>query len=324
MEDFGNAKLDLLREFFSFKNGIPSEDTYSRIFELINPQEFQKCFTRWVASIKTMDEKIIAIDGKTLCGSASPANKIKPIHLVHAWAGNNRMTLGFKKVDEKSNEITAIPELLKMLSLKDTIVSIDAMGCQVAIANQIVDEAGDFVISLKGNQGALLDSVKTFFDLDRKSDEIEHIFEEPEKHHGRIERREYGLCTNINWLKKEHPQWSMLKSIGFVTAKRTIGSKVTQETRYIISSSKDLAKIANASRMHWGVENSLHWVLDVVFNEDNSRVRSKNAAENLALLRRAALNVVTLDTKTKRSKRLKRLRAGWDDVYLKKALMQQF
>lgn len=324
MEDFGSAKLDLLREFFPFKNGIPSEDTYSRVFELISPKEFQECFAQWVTTIKTMDERVIAIDGKTLCGSASPANKIKPIHLVHAWAGSNRMTLGFKKVDEKSNEITAIPELLKMLSLKDTMVSIDAMGCQVAIANQIVDQGGDFVISLKGNQGSLHDAVKTFFELDGKNNEIERILGEAEKHHGRIERREYGFYANINWLKKECPQWKMLKSIGFVTATRTIGSRVTKETRYMISSSKDSNKIANASRMHWGVENSLHWVLDVVFNEDNSRVRAKNAAENLALLRRAALNVVTLDTKTKRSKRLKRLRAGWDDVYLKKALIQQF
>lgn len=324
MEDFGNAKLKTLKDISEFKNGIPSEDTFARVFELLNPKEFQAVFIDWVTTLSEQDDRIISLDGKTLRGSASPTNKIKPLHLVQAWAGNNRLTLGFKKTDEKSNEITAVPEILKLLSLKGKTVTFDAMGCQVAIAQQIVDQEGDFLMSLKGNQGNLHEDVKFFFESEPTNKDIIKFTTESEKGHGRIEKRTYGLYQNINGFKKLHPQWNMFKSIGFVTLRRTIGTKITEETRYYISTLTDEQKFAEASRKHWGIENSLHWVLDVVFHEDACRIRAKNAAENIAIIRRAALNVVTLDTKNKRSKRLKRLRAGWDDDYLKKALTQQF
>lgn len=324
MEDFGNAKLETLKELSDFKNGIPSEDTFARVLELINPKEFQKVFMEWVATLMQQNETIIAIDGKTVRRSGSPTNKTKPLHLLHAWAANNRLTLGFQKVDEKSNEIKAIPEILKLLSLKGATVTIDAMGCQTAIAQQIVDQGGNFLLSLKGNQGNLHKDIKFFFESDQNDKNIIKFTTESKKGHGRIEKRTYGLYTKINTFKQLHPQWSMLESIGFVSLKRIIGTKTTEETRYYISTLTDAQKFAEASRKHWGVENSLHWVLDVVFHEDDCRIRAKNAVENIAIIRRAALNLITLDTVSKRSKRLKRLKAGWDDEYLKKVLTQQF
>lgn len=324
MEYFGNAKLNVLNEILPFKNGIPSDDTFGRVFELINPKKFQQLFMEWVKTLCSLNEKIIGIDGKTIRGSASPKNKVKPLHLVNAWACENRMALGFKKVDEKSNEITAVPEILKLLSLKGTTVTMDAMGCQTVLAQQIVDQEGDFVISLKGNQSSLLEDVKTFFELDSENKDIEKGAKQTEKGHGRIETREYGFCPEIAWLQKEHPKWAMVQSIGYVVSTRIVGDTTTKERRYFISSLQDSEKFAVAVRAHWGIENSLHWTLDVILNEDSSRIRAKNAVENLAIIRRAVLNVVSLDTKSKTSKRIKRLRAGWDDEYLKMALNQQF
>lgn len=324
MRDFGTAKLKTLRKIFPFKQGIPSDDTFGRMFSIINPKEFQRCFITWVETLKSNESEIIAIDGKTIRGSASPINKTKPLHLINAWAAKNRLILGCEKTDVKSNEITAIPKLLSMLSLENTTVTLDAMGCQANIGQQIVEQKGDFVIALKRNHKNLYEDVKTFFELEPDNEAIKKFETGFEKEHGRIERRKYGLCLRVDWLKKMHPNWHMVKSIGFVTGKRIIDSSATEETRYYISTLKDEKKFAQAVRMHWGVENSLHWVLDVVFHEDENRVRSKNAAENLTILRRAAINLVSIDKANKASKRRKRLRAGWDNDYLKKALTQQF
>ncbi|CAN5214756.1 ISAs1-like element ISEc1 family transposase [soil metagenome] len=321
MHDFGLSKLDFFRTLLPFKNGIPSEDTFERVFSLLNPKQFEECFIEWINFIKKDGNgEIIAIDGKTLKRSGS--RSIKPLHMVNAWACRNRLVLACKTTDEKSNEITAIPEVLKLLSLKNTTITLDAMGCQTKIAQQIIDGSGDFVISLKGNQGNLHDDVKSFFELEDplKNDHIE-IHQETTKDHGRIEIRTYGLCEKIKWLKQRNPNWNMINGIGFVTSRRIINDRETQETRYYICSFKrDVNKFAEAARLHWGVENNLHWLLDITYREDYSRVRDRNVATNLAILRRIAINKFEMEKTIKRSKRRKRLLAGWDESYLKTLL----
>lgn len=321
MHDFGLSKLSFFKTLLPFENGIASVDTFERIFSLLNPKQFEECFLEWVNFIKKDgNNEIVAIDGKTLRRSGT--NGRKPLHMVNAWACRNRLVLGCKTVDEKSNEITAVPEVLKLLCLKNTTVTLDAMGCQTKTAQQIVDGGGDFVISLKGNQGTLHDDVKTFFELKDplKNDSIK-IHQSTTKDHGRIEIRTYGFCGNIKWLKKSHPSWNMINGIGFVTSRRIIDNRETKETRYYISSfKKDVNRFADAAQLHWGVENNLHWLLDVTYREDYSRVRDRNAATNLAILRRIAINKFEVEKSVKRSKRSKRLLAGWDESYLKTLL----
>lgn len=321
MRDFGLSKLAFFKTLLPFENGIPSEDTFERVFSLLSPKQFEKCFGEWVNFIKKDgNDEIIAIDGKTLKRSGSKS--IKPLHMINAWACRNRLVLGCKTTSEKSNEIIAIPEVLELLCLKNTTITLDAMGCQTKIAQQIVDEKGDFVISLKGNQGTLHDDVKCFFELENplKNDEIE-VYQSTEKDHGRIEIRTYGFCRKVAWLKKLHPNWNMINGIGFVTSRRIINGQETGETRYYISSlNRDVKRFAEAIRLHWGVENSLHWLLDITYREDYSRVRDRNAATNLAIMRRIAINKYEQDTSIKRSKRRKRNLAAWDEFYLKTLL----
>jgi predicted transposase YbfD/YdcC len=320
MEDFGNSKLMILRDLLPFKNGIPSEDTFERVFNILNPKQFGQCFVEWVEFIREKNEAIIAIDGKSLRGSGS--HKKRPLHMVMAWANQNKLVLGCTSVDEKSNEITAIPEILKLLSLKGATVTLDAMGCQVGIANQIVESGGDFVISLKGNQGSLHEDVRLFFEQEMQhklSNKIDVHYTETEKNHDRIDKRTYGLCNKIRWLNTRHPHWP-LKGIGFVESIRIIRGKESKETRYFITTHKDVRKFAYAVRSHWGIENSAHGLLDITFHEDNSRVRNRNAAYNLAVIRRVAMNTLEKDTTPKRSKRRKKLISGWDDAYLKDML----
>jgi predicted transposase YbfD/YdcC len=275
--------------------------------------------------------EVISLDGKTLKGSAKPSRGIKPLHIVEAWATKNRLVIGNCVVDEKTNEITVIPEVLRLLSLKGLIVTIDAMECQTSIAQQIIDQEGDFIISLKGNQGLLHEDVKTFFELEAKNnfkDVSVDLYKTAEKDHGRIEIRKYGFSSQVNWLKKNHPQWSMIRGIGFVTSTRIIQNKETEETRYYISSlNGNVQMFAYGVRSHWGIENSLHGVLDVTFNEDSSKIRHKRAAENMAIIRRIGVNILELSKShaiEKISKKGMRLKAGWDDSYLKSVLTQQF
>lgn len=286
--DFSRVKEDWFREKIglSLTNGIASHDTFQRIFQLINPKELEKSFFSWVKSVarKTKGE-IISIDGKTVCGSQDI--KAKAIHMVSAWANANQLVLGQVKTEEKSNEITAIPTLLELLELKGCIVTIDAMGCQKDIAEQITKAEADYVFGLKGNQTSLHEDTKLYF---------EHFKNLPktvtkEKGHGRIETREYFLETDINWLPQK-TDWTGLNAIGMVKSKVLEKEILREETRYFITSLTDVEVFARAVRAHWGIENSLHWCLDVVFHEDLNRTRKDNSAENFAVIRRIALNIL--------------------------------
>jgi len=336
MRLFGVSKLAMFKTLMPFKNGIPSRHTFERVFELLNPKEFQQCFFEWVHSLKiTCPEikkvEVLAVDGKTLRGSAKPSRGVKPLHIVEVWATRNRLVLGNCTVDEKSNEITAIPKVLRLLSLEGSIVTIDAMGCQVAIAQQIIDQRGDFIIALKGNQGLLHKDVKRMFDENAhyiiKNISIDH-HSTIDKNRGRTTTREYSFCSQVDWLKKRHPKWSMINSVGCVKSVSIIKGKQTEEIRYYISSLKENVQLfAHAVRAHWGVENSLHYVLDVTFGEDFSNIRNRNAAENVAIVRRMGVNLLESSKKylpQKISKKGMRLKAGWDDEYLKRVLTQDF
>jgi predicted transposase YbfD/YdcC len=332
---FGVSKLATFKELMPFENGIPSRHTFGRVFELLDPKNFQQCFSEWVNSLKKtcpeIEDEVLAIDGKTLRGSAKPSCGIKPLHIVEVWATKNRLVLGNYVVDEKSNEITAIPKILRLLSLEGTIVTIDAMGCQIAIAKQIVDQKGNFIIALKGNQGSLHCDVRRMLEEERHHNlrNISIDFHTTiDKTHGRTVIRKHGFCSQLDWLKKRHPKWGMINSVGFVSSTRIIRGRQTEETRYYVSSlAENVQKFAHAVRAHWGVENSLHYVLDVTFGEDSSKIRNKNAAENMAIVRRVGVNLLELskDHSPKNiSKKGMRLKAGWDDEYLKSVLTQCF
>lgn len=328
MRIFGLSKLEFLKSFMPFTNGIPSADTFERVLSLLNPQVFGECFMEWTNDLKENIPEIIAIDGKTLRGSKKPSSALRPLHMVNAWAAHNRLVLGCEAVHEKSNEIDAIPKILDLLTLKGAIVTMDAMGCQKAITNQIVSKEGNYVIALKGNQGSLHQDVQDFFELEAKTEFKEIEVEEHQtidKGHGRLETRRYILCNDIAWLKERHPEWSTLQGIGFVYATREIKGIVMEETRYFITSlKKGVSPFAEAVRIHWTIENSLHWVLDVSFHEDSSRIRFKTATQNLAIIRRAVLNLIQQDPNKKNSKKGKKLMAAWNETYLKSLLLQSF
>lgn len=322
--EFARCREPWLRQFLDLPHGIPSHDTFNRVFSLLDPQAFRQCFLRWVRCVLPgLPQDVIAIDGKTLRRSRCRATEDPALHMVSAWAHHHRLVLAQVKTREKSNEITAIPEVLRLLDLAGSVVTIDAMGCQTAIAQQIIDQGGDYVLSLKGNQSSLHDDVVLFFDeISRHCpDDVHPSFHETtDGDHGRVEVRRHCSVDDIDWLIQRH-RWPGLTSIGRVESQRHIGSEVTTETRYFLSSlPKDALRLGQAARAHWGIENTLHWVLDVAFREDHSRIRKDHAPENLATLRHLALNLIRTDKTTKGSVRVKRLRAGWDDRYLSKLL----
>lgn len=326
IENYGLAKESWLRTFLELPNGIPSHDTFERLFARLRPEELQQCFLNWVQSVfQITDGQVIAIDGKTLRGSVERGCKRAMIHMVSAWAAHNHIVLGQRKVDEKSNEITAIPELLKVLNLAGAIVTIDAMGCQTAIAEQIVEQGGDYVLALKGNQGNLHKDVIQQFEQARQQDfrNVAHDFHETkEVGHGRQETRRYWVMGQTASLTGAE-NWPKLASIGCVESHRCIGDKVTNETRYyLLSLMPDATKFANAVRSHWGIENNLHWTLDVGFREDQSRVCQGYSGENLAVIRHIAVNLISQEKSAKGGTHAKRLKAGWDDQYLLKILVQ--
>jgi predicted transposase YbfD/YdcC len=264
--EFGRSKETWFRKFLELPNGIPSHDTFNRVFCLLCPTQFRQCFLRWVrTTLPHLPEDVIAIDGKTLRRSHSRAADRPAIHMVSAWANTHRMVLGQIKTSEKSNEITAIPDLLRTLDLTGSIVTIDAMGCQRTIAEQIIDQEADYVLSLKGNQGSLCDDVTVFFqELSRGCPDHIHpsYHETTDGGHGRIEIRRYCSVDEIDWLVTRHP-WKKLTSIGMVESERHVGSEISRETRYFITSlPKDAERMSHAVRSHWGIENSLHWVLE--------------------------------------------------------------
>jgi predicted transposase YbfD/YdcC len=328
IEEFGKAKLKWFRTFLKLPNGIPSHDTFGRVFACLDPEQFQRCFLSWVQAVSHVTERqIVAVDGKTLrCSHDSTLGKAA-IQMVSAWASANRLVLGQLKVDEQSNEITAIPELLKVLVLKGCIVTIDAIGCQTEIAKLIVEQGADYVLALKGNQGNLHSDVQDLFAYAQEMDfkDIAHDYHETVNGgHGRIEIRQYWTISAPDFLKYLDPDgaWAGLQSIGMVKAERRVGDKISHETRYYISSlpGDDAVEFSQAVRGHWGIENCVHWVLDIAFREDDSRIRKGNGPQNFAVLRRIALNLLRREKTAKCGVKARRLKAGWSEDYLRKVL----
>ena len=324
IETWAFCKKDWLRTFLVLPNGIPSHDTFNRFFSSVDPQEFLRCFSSWIHAIGLIVEgTVISIDGKRLRRSHDERFGKSALHLVSAWASDLHLSLGQVKTADKSNEITAIPELLNLLSIKGCIITIDAMGCQKEIATQIVDKKADYVLALKGNHGDLHDDVKTYFDEAEKSNFKNKncaIFQTLEKDHGRIEKRILVATNDIRWLNGKN-DWKGLKSIVMVTSERKEKAKKSIERRYYITSvAPNAEKIGQYIRSHWSIENKLHWQLDVNFKEDQSRMRNKNSGENFAAIRRMAISLLKQETTKKLSMKCKRLLAGWDNEYLLKIL----
>ena len=325
---FGKEKNDFLKKYFPYANGIPSKDTLARLFAVLDPESFKKCFIAWVKSLQETLQDVIAIDGKTFCNSIDKANNVPAIHMVNAFATGARLILAQQKVDDKSNEITAIPLLLDLLSLKGNVVTIDAMGCQKAIAEKIIEKEGDYVLFLKGNHGNLSADVQLFLETEvaKKSSTAIDRYEEVDKGHGRIETRKCIVSSKLDWLGQK-PEWSGIKSIAMVEETREIGKKISTECRFFISSlPADAKKIAKAVRAHWLIEDALHWTLDVVFDEDNLRVRKKNAGQNMAIIRHVVFNMLGNAKKCFKDVGTKALRkkAAWGDSTLELILRQSF
>jgi predicted transposase YbfD/YdcC len=333
MEDFGKAKYDWFKSFLRLRNGIPSHDTFNRVFAALDPKEFLDCFLRWTQSLReAVAQEIVALDGKALRRALNKDQSVK--YMVSAWAESNGLVLGQLKVADKSNEITAVPELLRVLELSGCIVTIDAMGCQKKIAKEIIEADADYVLALKGNQETVHQEVKSFLDaalLEQQTPRLAGAklstaaatlasVETVEKDHGRLETRRYFQSDQLNWFA-DRPKWEGLRSVGMVESTREVDGKITLERRYYLSSLPLGAEtFARAVRSHWGVENKVHWVMDVCFREDQSRARAGYAAENLATLRRLALNLLKREKTKKRGIRGKQLNASWDHAYLLRLL----
>ena len=359
IEEYGQAKEVWLREFFELPAGIPSDDTFRRVFTCLSPTQLQDRFVNWVQAISQQTGgRVVAIDGKTARRSYDRGDNKGAIHMVSAWASAEHLVLGQLKTDAKSNEITAIPDLLQMLALEGCIVTIDAMGCQTAIAGQIVDQGAAYVLALKENQGTTYQHVVEFFDRfldplpessspptpppeethtldvaqqqeqrrrqahqERAWDQAATDHETVDGEHGRLEFRRYYQVSDLSWLD-ERSRWKDLQSIGMVEAERHIEDQVSIERRYYLSSlTPDITQFAHAVRGHWGIENSLHWVLDVTFREDECRIRKGAAPENFTLVRHVAINLLNRDASDTRSLAMKRRRAGWDNAYLARILL---
>jgi predicted transposase YbfD/YdcC len=317
MAEFAKAKEPLLRGFLRLTNGIPSHDTFSRLFRLLDPEKFGAAFQRFMAAFSQQCQGVVAIDGKVLRRSHDRAKGKSALHMVSAWGCEQRMVLGQIAIDDKSNEITAVPKLLEMLSLKGTIVTTDALNCQRAIAQQIVDQGGDYALALKANQATLHADVSLF--LEDPACTGTTTARTVDGDHGRIETRTATISTDIAWLRKQH-EWPGLVAIGKVERVRETLDKTTRETAYyLLSTALSPERFLEVVRSHWGVENRLHWRMDVVMNEDQQRNRADNGPNNLAVLRHMALNVMQKDP-TKGSLRGKRKRASWHENYLKTLL----
>lgn len=319
MENYAQSKEEFLRTFLDLPNGIPSHDTFNRVFSNIDSAQFESCFIKWVNTLAQLQPKeVVAIDGKTIRG-AKASGKKSPVHMVSAWANENNLVLGQVKVNQKSNEITAIPELLEVLSLENTIVTIDAMGCQTDIAEKIVEKGADYILAVKGNQEQLLENIQDEFRFGKHiatsvSEDLDH---------GRIETRTCNVITDFQFITPK-TKWKKLNTIVRIDSKREFknsGKPTEIATRYYISSliatPKDLQK---AIRSHWSIENKLHWTLDVAFSEDASRKRVNNASQNFSILNKIALNLLKNEKTSKIGVKSRRMKAGWDNHYLIKVL----
>lgn len=329
MEDFGEAKHDWFKSFLKLTNGIPSHDTFNRVFSVVDPEQFLECFLKWTQGVRqSVSQEIVAIDGKALRRASDKGENVK--YVVSAWAESNSLVLGQLKVADKSNEITAVPELLRVLELSGCIVTIDAMGCQKKIAREIIEADADYVLALKGNQEKVHEEVQSFLEdavaqqqakrpVGVKPPKIVEglkSIETVEKDHGRIETRRYYQSEYLDWFA-DKAKWEGLRSVGMVESVREMNGHKSVERRFYLSSLPlGVETFARAVRGHWSVENKLHWVMDVCFGEDRSRARSGHAAENLATLRRFALNLLKRDKTKKRGIKGKQLNAGWDHAYL--------
>jgi len=317
--EYGEEKLPFLRELAPFKDGVPSHDTLCAVFRQLDPAAFSEAFSAWSQGLaERIAGAIVAIDGKTVRGSKSKDGD--PLHVISAFCDDLRLVLGQRPSDHKKNEIRDIPKLLDILYLEGCIVTLDAMGCQKAIAQKIRDRKADYVLALKGNQGSLHEDVKLWFEDVGCSNS--DYYQSVDGGKGRIETREYWICDQIEWLTKRHPDWAGLRSIGQVTSQREINGKTSDQTRYFITSlPADASTFAGAVRSHWGIENRLHWVLDVVFGDDHCRVRADQAPKNFTVIKHMAMNLLNR-AKQNKSLRLMRKKAGWNNQFLKSILAE--
>lgn len=322
--EYAKVREEWLRTFLELPHGIPCADTFRRVFTALDPEQFQACFLSWVRSlVETTEGKLIAIDGKTVRHSFASEEGKGPLPLVSAWVAHNQLVLGQVATDTKSNEITAIPKLLQLIDVHGATVTIDAMGCQKKIADAIVEGGGDYILALKDNQPTIHQEVELFFESaraeafsDTPCDQAQSI----DGDHGRIEVRRVFASSDIGWMA-DKPQWKNLQSVVLVESERTIGEETSLEHRYYLTShTADAALLAGLIRGHWGIENKLHWVLDMAFDEDRCRIRRGNAPDNFALLRKIALNLLKLEKTSKRGLQAKRKRAAWDQGYLLQVL----
>jgi len=319
IEEFGRTRRGWFEQFLELPHGIPSHDTFRRVFGALNAEQFQGCFIEWIQAVqKITKSQIVAVDGKMLRRSHDKTLGKKAIHMVSAWAAENQLVLGQVKVDDKSNEITAIPQLLDLLEIAGCIVTIDAMGCQKEITKKIIGQDADYVLALKENQGGLYDDVQELFSYAEETAFADCDYHKTvEKGHGRIEIRECWTISSSEYLiyLRNLSDWANLRTIVMVKRERRLGGKVETEVKYYISSLVSSAQhTLDAVRGHWGIENRLHWVLDIAFREDECRLRKGHGAQNVAVLRHIALNLLKQENTCKRGIKTKRLKAGWDLV----------
>jgi predicted transposase YbfD/YdcC len=327
IELFGKTKIGWLKTFLKLPNGIPSHDTFGRVFAALNPEEFERSFMEWVQAINELTQgQVIAIDGKQLRGSQDNGTGKNAIYMVSAWANENQLVLGQRKVDDKSNEITAIPKLLKLLEVKGCIVTVDAIGTQTKIAKTIIEQGGDYILAVKENQGHLYEDIHDLFEDNQQFnyEGIPHSYAKVvNKDHGRIEIRQCWTISDPEYLAnmRDGQRWEGIQTLVMILSERRIGEEIEVQDRYFISSlASNAEKILRAKRSYWGIENRLHWVLDIAFNEDRSRVRKDNAPQNFAVLRHMALNLLKQEKTAKGGIKAKRLQCGWNVDYLLKVL----